>query len=188
MGSKKLSSPIRSGSRKAAAGKALGSLTGPRLLPCSPRGAKHTVTYRWAGPPSGAGRTLEGEKNSEALVQIVPSPQPQAFSSQLQTLGHWAPSRDRCQWEDRSRNPECPYPLPLPPPPSPHTPAHSPSDLAIPGGRQKRGERVRGPGLSPRLLESIPPPVPAALSLHPLTKSPWLPLSPFGPCNKPTAQ
>lgn len=84
-------------------------------------------------------------------------------------------------------NPECP-PLPLPCPPSPHTAAHSPSDLAIPRGGTEAGRKSQRTRLShacplPQPNPAVPP---AILSpAHPLTKSPRLPLSPFGPCNKP---
>lgn len=57
--------------------------------PQSPMGTEHAVTYRWARSPSGAGRTLEEEENSEALIKRLPSSPTRGSWSRPKTQGQW---------------------------------------------------------------------------------------------------
>lgn len=100
----------------------------PHLLPCSPRGPGHTVTYRWAGLPSGTGWTLEEEDSSEALSKAShpsthPARPPPATMPHIQTetqrekhaQGH------RWSWAGDPGVPTSPSPSPQPSHPSPLT-------------------------------------------------------------------
>lgn len=124
--------------------KAANTAWGPTSCPTVQ--GEHTLPTGGPGCPLGPGgpwrkrRTVRPRsKASHPPTQPRPPPETQAL---------WPPAyrpRSQDMTGHGQESPECPPPG-LHHPPSPHTPAHSPSDLAIPRGGQKQGDRVRGAG------------------------------------------
>lgn len=88
---------VRSGPRRASACKALGLTPSSASCPRVP-GALSTSTYRWARPPSGTRRTLEEEKNSEALGKDPKPSLPQISWRRPKPRDSDAPSTEGYRW------------------------------------------------------------------------------------------